>query len=279
MSGHKQGNLKVQERGHWRKLGSVLCGGLVWLSACSAVYPEMKTSVRSAPASQRLEPGPPDDFYYFYFERAVLPAKTRDGRDWNPRAYAKLFVGGQEVLSTPIQAGTHEPTWPKQKRANYHITPEQEVVVEIWDAQIMSDTPICRQRVLHLYNLATGGRNELTCPNGARVWLGVEPARALLGLGFYYELRGSDGVRITRIAGQSPAERAGLRVGDRILKIQGEETKNLDALAVVSRINARASQGLQLLLLSPSGETREVSLQAGPIYPLWSEELKLPQEP
>ena len=246
----------------------MICACGVAATACGAVYPEMKTPVRAlAPGEPAFDTPPPQNFYYFTFQGAQVPTKTRDGRQWVPNAYAKLVVDGKELLVTPVEPGTNRPTWPNQTRANYRILPEQEVVVEVWDDTPLADQPICRERVLRLQQLAEGGQNQIDCDGGARLWVRVEPARAVMGAGFYYELRGSDGVQITRVLPQSPADRAGLRPGQRVTAIQGTPVDQLDALAVRSRINANIRSGLKLVV-ADGGKSKEVTIAEGMIYPL-----------
>ena len=161
--------------------------------------------------------------------------------------------------------------------ANYRIDPNQEIIVEVWDDGAVTDLLICRERILTLRNMSEGGRSMVECDSGARLWLGVEPARPLLGLGLYYELRGSVGVAVTRVAPRSPAERAGIKKGELILKVQGEPVKGLDAFAVRSRINSNARSGLTLELMLPPGAPRTVTVKEGPIYALRGDDLELPQ--
>lgn len=254
-----------------REIVLLVCGSVL-LSACGAVYPEMKTPVRKQAANESVDSDAPRDLYSVYFEGAQVPLKTRDGRDWRPNPYAKLIVDGRELLVTSTQSRTNKPTWPDQKPANYRIGSEQEVVIEVWDDQPVVDPPICRERILRLASMAEGGRNVIDCTLGARVWLGVEPARAWIGAGLYYELRGADGVRVTRVVGESPAARLGLKTGDRILSIQGDSVAGMDALKVRGRINALVSSGVRLEIVTEAGEAREVTLKEGPIYPLGGED-------
>ncbi len=254
---------------------ALCCLGVV-VGGCGAVYPEMKTPVRPPTATVALDPPPPDDFFYFYFQGAQVPNKTLDGRPWVPNPYAKLIVDGKVLLETPTESATNKPTWSDQRRANYRIGTEQTVLIEVWDDSPITDHPICTKRILHVERIAQGGPNQVDCDTGARVWLGVEPAHALLGVGLYYELRGSDGVRVTRVVGQSPAERAGLGRGDLILSIQNRPVQSMDALQVRSIINSNVRSGLQLDVLTTAGLRREIALKEGAIYPLAGDDQGLP---
>ena len=248
------------------------------LSACSAVYPEMKTAVRTPRADIAIEPAPGEDLYYVFFDGAWVPPKNQGGQPWPggaPDPYAKLIVDDHDVIVTPVESNTREPSWPSQEKENLRIAAGAKVYVELWDSNPMTNQPICRARVRDLSGIREGGNNEIWCDSGARVYVHAEPAHPMLGIGLYYETRGQDGVRVTRVIQDSPAARAGLQGGDRILAIQGKEVAKMDALEVRSAINLNARSGLELDVWFKNGERHIVSLVEGALYPLRGDSLKL----
>ncbi len=247
---------------------------------CAAVYPEMKTAVREPGEAQKLEPAPSEDLYFIYFEGASIPPKNQGGQVWPggaPDPFAKLIVNDREMLITPVQSRTRQPTWPDQEKQNHRIQADSIVFVEVWDDNPMTNQPICRARVRDLPAMRSGGNNEIWCDSGARVRIHAEPARGLFGIGLYYETRGTDGVRVTRVVGDSPAARAGLSTGDRILAIQGKKVSEMDALEIRSMMNLHARSGLELDVWFQSGKRHLISLKEAAIYPLPGDDLELPQ--
>lgn len=254
--------------------------GLFLITGCAAVYPEMKTAIREPEPGAELEPEPANDLYYLFFEGASIPPKTQGGQKWPggaPDPFAKLIVNDVEILETPVESRTRAPTWAKQDKKNYRIQSDSMIYVEVWDDNTMTNHPICRARVRDIEAIRDGGNNEIWCDSGARVRLHVEHARGLLGLGLYYETRGADGVRVTRVLQGSPAERAGLGPGDRILAIQGEKVSSMDALKVRSMMNLHSRAGLELDVWFQGGKRHLISLKEGAIYPLSGDGLELPQ--
>src|SRR5690606_5178969 len=132
-------------------------------------------------------------------------------------------------------------------------------------------------RVRDLPAIRDGGNNEIWCDSGARVRLHAEPAHGLLGIGLYYETRGADGVRVTRVVGDSPAARAGLATGDRILAIQGKQVAEMDALESRSMMNLHARSGLALDVWVQNGKRHLINLKEAAIYPLPGDDLESPQ--
>lgn len=265
-----------------RSLTGPILLGLMFaaFSGCAAVYPEMKTAVRVPQEDQLLEPAPSDDLYFIYFDGASIPPKNQGGQDWPdgaPDPIAKLIVNERVMLITPVQSRTRHPTWPDQKKENHRIEAGSMVFVEVWDDNPMTDQPICRARVRDLPAIRDGGNNEVWCDSGARVRVHAEPARGLFGIGLYYETRGTDGVRVTRVVGDSPAARAGLSTGDQILAIQGKKVTEMDALEIRSMMNLHARSGLELDVWFQSGKRHLISLKEAAIYPLPGDDLELPK--
>ena len=245
------------------------------------MYPEVATTVSSAPPGVDLKPSPPEDLLYLQFASAEIPKRTRDGRQWDsvggeaPDVFAKLIVDGHELIVTPIQSNTLRPTWPDQVRANYRVRKGAQVRLQLWDANPINNHPVCAEKILALHDEVETGRTlDVECASGARVSLIVERAHAKLGLGLYYELRTAD-IGITRVLAESPAARAGLRVGDQVLEIQGEPVKNLEEGRAQSLINANASVGVKLKIKHFDGQIVDVVVKNGPIYPLVNEDVPL----
>ncbi len=263
-------------------------GGFVSLAAvtamccgCAIIYPEVQTPARVPKEGQVVDPPPPDELYYLYIEGASIPLKDPGGLDWPggaPDPFAKIIVNGAELFHTPTQSRTREPSWPDQKRSNYEIPRGSKVFVEVWDDNPMTNKPICRAVVRDLHTMRNGGNNEVWCDSGARVRLHVESARSLVGLGLYYETRGADGVRVTRVVEHSPAARAGLSSGDRILAIDGKDVKKLTGNEVRSAINLNAKKGVKLDVWFNGGKRHLITLKEGALYPLSDDELELPED-
>lgn len=255
--------------------------GAAQVTSCAAVYPEMTTAVRSPAPGQELEPPPPEDHFYIRIDKAWVPPKMVGGQSWPggvPDPFAKLIVNEKEILRTSVESNSREPIWKDHVGQNYRIALGSDVFVEVWDDNAMTNLPICRARVRDISNMRAGGSSEIWCDSGARVWLTVKPARALVGLGLYYELRGRNEVRVTRVLGGSPAERAGLSAGDRILGIAGKPVSSMDGLQVRSEINLNSRSGVELDVWFQSGKRHIITIQEGAIYPLSGDDIELPSD-
>lgn len=264
-----------------RNHGRLVLGGLLLavLGACGAVFPEFGTPVRSVPPGYRFDPGPPDDVLYLEFKKAVIPSETRDGRAWDaggslPDVFAKLLVNKEEILVTPVQPNTLEPTWPRQKTGNYRIGRRASVRVEVWDSNTIHNSPICAETVHRIHDqVSLEGPLEIDCKSGARVDITVEPAHGMIGLGLFYEIR-TDSVFVSRVIEESPAARAGLSRRDQIVKLMGKPVEGMAEAQVRSLMNSRGATGLELEVRRGKEPLRSLTLKDGPVYATVDESLK-----
>jgi hypothetical protein len=246
------------------------------LLGCGAVYPQLETPVRNPPAHVTLLPPPPEDLLFLKFAGAVIPTRTRDGRNWDdvggslPDAFAKLIVDGKVILETPVQSNSLKPSWPDQRKANYHVRAGAPVRVELWDSNPINNHPICVADMPDLHGEVSEDPVLVSCSSGAELRLVVQPAHARLGVGLFYELRREE-VVVTRVLRESPAARAGLVRGDHLLKIQGKPVKSMADGEAQSLINANAATGVTLLVRKLDRSETELSLKEGAIYPMVDE--------
>lgn len=73
--------------------------------------------------------------------------------------------------------------------------------------------------------------------------------------------------RVARIWPGLPAEKAGIRTGDRIIEVEGKPVEGARGTEMASRYRKRVGETLTLKLMHPDGETYEVSMVAA--YPPW----------
>jgi hypothetical protein len=273
-------SVRVRELGQRAAVGfsGVFVGAL--FSACGAVYPEIATPVR-APGTRQLDPPPPDDIVFIKFASARIPTRTRDGRQWDsvggsaPDPFAKLLIDDKEILVTSVQANTLTPTWPDQRPGNYRMPRNVPVRVELWDSNAINNHPICVESINNILAEASNEQNlEIRCDSGANIELTVQPAHAKFGVGLYYELRTSE-IFVSRVVGESPAARAGLKRGDQLLKIQGKPVKDMDDEVSRSLINSNVSTGVTLTIKHAAGGVDDVTLKDGPMYPTIEDEVKV----
>jgi hypothetical protein len=240
------------------------------------VYPEVQTPLRVV-ASAKAEPKPPAEVRHLVVKRARVPEQTRDGRKWDavggaaPDPYVVVSVDGRPILRTESRSNTFRPEWPDGPHGNFRLASSARMRVELWDANPVKDRPIgIREVTVGGLEVGDSGELELECDSGATIVLGVETPEARIGYGFAYEMQTYDAV-VTKVFQESPAARAGLHVGDRILAIDHEKLREMKEGELLTRLNLPRKEGVLLRLRRKDGAEVELSLREGAIYPLRDE--------
>jgi len=247
---------------------------------CGAVFPEITPGIKAPPPGREATPPPPKNLLFIAFKGAEIPARTRDGRQWDslggeaPDPFAKVLIEEREIFRTPVQSNTLKPTWPEQQQANYRIPSTAGMRVEVWDANAINNHPICIKKLGDISEEVGTEPIEIDCDSGAHVSLRVEPAHARWGLGFSYELR-TVGLAVTRVLAESPAARLGVLSGDEIVEIQGKKVEKMEEGEAQSLINSHAQTGVTLLIRTKDAAPRTVKVADGVIYPVFGEGVPL----
>lgn len=251
------------------------------VAACGAVYPELTTPIRMPVAAQQIDPPPPPDVFWVSVREGVAPERTRDGRTWQelggklPDPYVVLFLNGKEFLRTNPQSNTLTPTWPDSPRGNFRVQRGDRLRVEMWHEALVK-TPICMKNVGGDTDDWVGARQiHFTCEGGAELTIAWEPAHARIGYGFYYELR-TETVHVSRVFEESPAARVGMKVGDRLLSINGLPVKGMKDGELKGYFNAQRTEGVEIEFSHGAEQVVKATLKEGPIYPLFSEVGSMP---
>lgn len=104
----------------------------------------------------------------------------------------------------------------------------------------------------------------------AQTLAAAEDRRGRLGFTVYVEVDGSydkpvlKSVRVQEIEPGSPAEAAGLKIDDQILKVQGKPLHGANAREVAAMVQVPPGERLRLVVRSTDGVERHVTLVAGP---------------
>jgi hypothetical protein len=236
----------------------------------------MQTRLSSAPPTGPYDPPPPDDRLYVAVVSGELPPRTRDGRDWAqafgslPDPYVRVLVNDGELFRTESASDTLEPTWPTSPKGNFKLGAGDRIEVQLWAAAVMNDKPIGVKKLTLTPDMIAEHEIELDLSGDAKVKLLVEPAHPIWGAGFWFELRNSSSY-VTRLVDASPASRAGMVAGDRIVALGGKPVDQMSTDEVRSTLGAFPVGGVAMTLQHGDGTTLQVTVKEGPIYPLFSE--------
>ncbi|QAA94791.1 S1C family serine protease [Pollutimonas thiosulfatoxidans] len=94
-----------------------------------------------------------------------------------------------------------------------------------------------------------------------RGWLGIEPQDITPDLARAFHLKQTDGVIIASVLRNGPAWRAGIRVGDIILALDGEPV--VDSIGFLTQIAPLPPRGEARLTILRDGKKRDIEVQIG----------------
>lgn len=256
-----------------RAFGAVMT---LLLVGCPAIYPELSTKLTTAPKLETYDPPPPPDRYYFMLKGAKIPNRTRDGRNWDqvfgkmPDAYCKVYLNDKELFRTDPQSDTLTPTWPDAPRGNFPLKVGDTLKFEVWDRNALNDHPIGQKAVQLTPDMIETQNVDLTFESDLQLTFHVSRAKPVWGVGMWYELR-TGAAYVTRLIDGSPASRAGLRAGDRIVTLQGKQVDAISSDDVRGLMSTIPVGGLRLAVVHDDGGTLQTTIKEGPIYPLFAD--------
>lgn len=248
--------------------------------APSAVANVAGFSTRLVAEETRLDPPPPEDIVWLSIAEAAISSKNRRGRPWAeaggpPNPVVILEIDGQKVLETPEVGATLEAAWdPGVASGNFQLTKEAELQILVFDRGALNDRPIAQGKLPRPDegDLSRGflevDIGQVGAPGAIKVAAG--PAHALLGVGFDVEIFGAT-LTVSRVLQHSPAGRAGLKVEDELLAIDGVELGRLSSRQLLSAVNGIGRHPADLLVKHASGSTESFSIGEGPCYALFDE--------
>jgi len=244
----------------------LVCLGVLSVSACA--YPRRVISLN--PASSAIDStDAPANLYRIRIVSAVVPPEQRSGQAWDedsgPDVYVRVLRGETLLFETPVLSDAPQPVWNADLPANLDLSPGSEVRFEVLDTDGIATDPvgILRTRGLPVA-VQPGGETVLPLDvAGATLRLHVDPPQAHRGIGIREVEERSDALVIRALEVNSPAGRAGLAVGDRIVRIANESVDSLGTARAASRLSQSAGRGVSLDVVTVEGEERTVELDAG----------------
>lgn len=245
-------------------------------TGCPAIFPEVATRMGPAPAIERFDPPPPPDRHYIVVHGAKLPPRTRDGREWDkvfgslPDPYLKVFVNDVELFRTNIESDTLEPKWADTPKGNWPLKLADRLRLEIWDNNPLVDHAIGQKEIRIDGDFFTNPEQEFDFDGGGELHMSFQPAKPAWGLGMWFELR-TGSAYVTRLLDGTPASRAGLKAGDRILSLGGKQVATLSSDDVSGMLNSIPAGGIAIGVQHDDGSTLQVNLKEGPMYVLFKD--------
>jgi hypothetical protein len=250
----------------------VVAASLALALVPSCAYPRRSTSL-TAVAGPAGGPGEPADTYALTIVEAQVPQRGRGNRDWDdghglPDPFVRVYRDDVLVFESRTMSDTLHPVWNQTLPRNLTITPDASIRIEMWDADAVGADPIGVYRGHgRPSNAIEGGEARLMLEGDATLTIRLDDPRAQRGVGIgSFEVRGGE-LYVVNVEPHSPAGRAGVASGDRIVGIGGQSVSSLGADAATSALSM-ASERHQALSLISSGhdQPHDVQLDTGYVW-------------
>jgi hypothetical protein len=231
---------------------------------------------RATPLSPLTQPAvdrrtQPENLWQLRLVRAEIPREKRSGLSWDdegglPDPYFVLSIAGRERWQSPVVQDSLSPAFEAQPAQNLAFDRAARVRMELWDKDTLGGDPIGIYEGRALGEAILDADTTIKLDSGAAITLRIMKPEPKLGVGISsYEVRPS-ALLILEVADASPAARAGLASGDRIVAIDGKPIKSLSRPQAESAL-ALAAQRKSLLQVERGKAQRKVTLDSGYIWP------------
>lgn len=253
---------------HSLLLGSVLA---VSLGACA--YPHHTTPLFAASGVDLPASEYPGGMYALQLLSAEVPETKISGLTWDddgtgPDCQVRLYVGERLVWESKVVKDSTHPEWNEMAPRNVILPRDAAFRIELWDWDTpVSGDPIGRvERDGLPANAQPGAQARLQLDRTTTVVILLSSPRAHRGVGMSVELH-SDHLQVLSVEPFSPAARAGIKKGERILAIGNQRISELSDGDKRSELSMASERKHKLAVADGEGKNeREVALDGGYVW-------------
>jgi len=214
----------------------------------------------------------PAGVYGLRLQQAEARQVKLSGLAWDddgslPDVFVRIFVEGRQVWQSEVATDDDTPVWNAGLPRNVVVPKDAHLRVELWDwdSAITSD-PMGYVERRGLPNGLPGTESRLVLNTGAVVTLMVLAPEPRRGVGMSVELRPSE-LKVLSVEPYSPAARAGIKVGDRIVSIGHALVSELSEDKAASELSLAVDRQHTLgITNADGGDQHEVKLDQGYVW-------------
>lgn len=256
--------------GAWRV--AVLAALAASMLAPGCVYPRRATSLVPVRGATTVAIGAPTGVVSLTIVAARTPASRRGGMAWDdgggaPDCFVRVFRNETMVYESPTVADNSSPRFDAHLPESLVVSGGPRMRLELWDRDTLGSDPVGVWRGVGLPGHGTGdGETRVLLDGGTYLTIRTGPPRPYRGIGIrLFELRPGE-LYVVEVEPYSPAGRAGIVAGDRIVAIGGRLVGSLSAAAASGALSMAADRHQALRLRNSRGGERVVELDRGYTY-------------
>ena len=244
---------------------------LLSLTLVACVHPQRSTSLSPVQDVSNIQA--PPDLIRLSFKSAVIPPRARGDQPWDedgspPDPFVRVYRNGELIYESDAASNSLQPRFEDAISENVILPRTAEVRIELWDSEdLRLPKPIGTWRGRGLPPTALPGADaRITMEGTAELTFRVEPPEAFRGTGITrYELR-RDELFVDAVIRFSPAGRAGLDHGDRIIAIDGQPIADLGQDPAASALSMASSRQTPMTVIHTDGRREDVRLDNGYVW-------------
>lgn len=244
--------------------------GLLGVALVGCAYPHRSTALGAV--GHPVDAQAPADLWQLRIVSASMPTRRPGNLAWDndgsgPDPYVRIYRGGERIFEGKVVRDSNAPTWNETLPKNVWLPRDKELRIEVWDQDDLESDPVGMWTNLGLPATALVDADaRLGLTNETSLVIRVERPLPHRGVGVAgYEAR-NDALIVGEVLPHSPASRAGIVVGDRIVDIGGKSVEELGPAGAASALSMAATEKKALVVESADGKRREVTLDNGYIW-------------
>lgn len=241
--------------------------------AIGCVYPRRGTSitpVRNARSAAVMD-APPNVWELTVVDAQVQPRRRGD-LSWDDSGgladvYVRIFRNDEQIWQSETIDDDLTPEWNVVLPRNFRLGPTDQLRVELWDEDGVGADVVGSYRNRGLPATALPGADaRLLLEGGSYVTIRVNPPRAHRGLGVEEYVVKPDELEVVRVLPYSPAGRAGLEPGDRVVAVGDQRIADLSDAQAASALSMSITRHSALTVRRGEGPERTVDIDDGYIW-------------
>lgn len=241
--------------------------------AVGCVYPRRGTSitpVRNARQGAAMN-APPDVWELTVVDAQVRPRRAGD-LAWDdgegpPDVYVRIYRNDELIWESPTVQDQLRPTFDATLPRNFRAAATDALRIEVWDRDGVGSDPIGIYRSRGLPPTAVPDADaRLMLEGGSYVTIRIRAPRAHRGMGIEEYVVKPDELEVRRVLAYSPAGRADIQPGDRIVAIGDQRVSEMSDAQAASALSMAVTRHRSLTVVRGEGSERQVEIDDGYIW-------------
>lgn len=245
---------------------AVLAAGCFYERRTTAEYP-----IQNWPDSPKAQQ--PKNLWSVTIISAQAPPRRVSGLNWDsdgtaPDPFVRILVDDRLVWQSSTVPDTLQPEFNATLPRDVFIQPSSRLRLELWDEDKLGSNELISsvQRQGLSSKLLAGDPEQIFTSTGAIITMKVSRPRAFEGLGIpSFEVR-RDCLVVLEVEDYSPASRAGIHAGDRIVAIDGHDVEALGDAQATGMLSLAIKRNYPLDIVDDKGNKRQIKLDSGYIW-------------